>query len=395
MLKKSLVGLTLVAGWMSGWGQLPSEAEVFDLTVEKLIADSPALNAYAADRDAAILESKTLGNLPDPEVEGEYLRGTDGSNRWNAGLSWNLDWPGVYSARNKEGKLIADAEKIRFESQRRQVRLEVAQALSDYIKANQRLAVLNKLSDATDSISSIVDTGIKLGHLTNLDANKISIERARLQLRIVEEEQSLSEALQQIAALCGGEATSSLSSSNLSFSGQHPQPKEYYLSKIDTYPEIRLAQTQILQSEAAAKVISAEALPSLSIGYAHAFEEETHFNGGTLGISLPIFSSSGKKKAAQAKKRAAELSAEAQQEALSAQISSISDRLIAIQEAISKTEPVFKNDSPQLLLLKAYINGRISLLEYIQERSFYTEAELDLIDLQASKTMLLQTLMAL
>lgn len=367
----------------------------FNTTLSSLVKSSPSLNSYAAEADAAIKESRTANNLPDPEIEGEHMWGAGGQTKWNAGISWSIDWPGAYGARGKASKATSEVEKARLESRRRSLENEVGSQLINYAKASRRLEVIRRLEAATDSMARIIEAGIKHGRLTTLDSYKINIEKGRLAAAVEEEKGTLAECSAAIAAICGADTESILKSFDSSFPEDPGMDREYYLGKVAETPNIKLATAEATLAKAQQKQANSELFPSLSVGYIHAYEEETHFNGGKIGLSLPIFSSKGKRAASKAAAIAAETNAESLRESLTAQVGIWFTRLAATRASLAELGPVFSSGSPQDLLYKAYRLERMSLLDYLQERNYYLEAELDYIDLQAARAEILNTLSAL
>ena len=125
-----------------------------------------------------------------------------------------------------------------------------------------------------------------------------------------------------------------------------------------------------------------EALPSLSVGYKHAFEDGFHFNGATLGISLPIFSSRGKQKAAKASILEAESKAEAVAQEIEAETAVSLKRLMLLKKQIEEIEPIILDADYNSLLLKAYKGGALTLLEYLSDRNYFATAAMELVNLR-------------
>ena len=90
---------------------LPLSAETPQQVALNIISDAPSLKSVYGGTEAEIAALKTIANLPDPGIEGEYLVAPkDEDNRWGFGVNWELDWPGAYKARKNAGK--AEAERL-------------------------------------------------------------------------------------------------------------------------------------------------------------------------------------------------------------------------------------------------------------------------------------------
>lgn len=73
-------------------------------------------------------------------------------------------------------------------------------------------------------------------------------------------------------------------------------PLDSYIDGAKSNPDFLKALADFEAAKQNVKVANAENLPSLSIGYAHEFEDGMHFNGANLGVSIPLFSARERRK---------------------------------------------------------------------------------------------------
>lgn len=386
------IKLFIVASLLVAYNAYASD---FTTTLNSLTGVSPANKNFITQAEAAVAESKISYNLPDPEIDGEHLWGAKGTTKWNAGISWNLEWPGLYSAIRNESAAVSALEDARISARQRALMLEVGSQLIEYARANSRLGVINRLLSATDSIACLIESGVRNGGMSQLDSSKIRIERGLLKTRAEEEKNAINVAETAIATLCGTKTHEILSQFDNSMFTDNGTTEAQYLARVAATPDMRLAEAEIALSKAKGKVANNETLPGFGLGYVHAYEEETHFNGAHLGVSIPLFSGRNKKQAAKAAQTAAEAEAESCRESLTAEVSALCNRLNTLRGTVDELDPVFNDKSAQQLLFKAFKLERISLLEYLQERNYYMEAELDYINLLSARSAILLKLSAL
>ena len=231
---------------------------------------------------------KTESNLPDPDVEGEYLFAPgDEKNRWGAGVTWGIEWPGVYSARREEamGKLTAAETAVAGERHLRLI--EIKRRLLDYVLAEKQLAVLGEIGGANDSIMALSQKAESHGELTRLDMNKLRLEQATLRSAILAARDAREEAVAALSVAYGHDCTPLLGM----MACELPEiivPADFDPSQS---PTVAAAKAEAEAAKRALKVAKAEGFPGLSVGYQHAFEDGIHFNGASVGISVPLFSS--------------------------------------------------------------------------------------------------------
>lgn len=366
----------------------------FNATLESLLESSPALALENAGYEAGIAASRTEANLPDPEVEAERLWGGE-EGKWNASIGWTLDWPSLYAAKKKSAAIMESGSQTYAEAKRRALRAELGDVLVRYIAARKKEDVYGRLLNATDSIAVLAQKSRTLGELTSLDESRIAIERGLITARLLSEKQNAEEALSEMTLLCGFGVEGRLGSSCPDFPEDKMTPAAEYVRRAESAPGVLLAELEAAGARQREKIAGAERLPSVSVGYIHAYEEGYHFNGGRLGLSLPIFSGKGKKRAAEADAKVAEMNVDNMRRSIVEQTRIDVRRLDALRSSLAEISPVFTGTGPQELLLKSFELGQITFPAYLQERKYFIEAELDYIELLASRAGLLVSLESL
>lgn len=367
----------------------------FNATLESILDASPALKAIKAGYEADMAAASTEANLPDPSLEGEHLWGGGGANKWNASIGWELEWPGSYFAKRGLAKCLEESRGAASLASRQLLRAEVGDALVRYVAASRKLSVARRLLASTDSVAQIVKTGIEHGLTTRLDESKIAIEKGRLAAMVLELSNDADAAAAEISAAAGHDVFPVLKAMQADFPSRLPYGEDYYMQKAATAPGVVLAEIEAAKAKSRLKVASNASCPALSVGYVHAYEEETHFNGGKVGVSLPLFSARGARKAAVAEVTAREMELENARQALVETTASQCRRLNELDKVIGELEAVFTGNAPTQMLMRSLELNRISLLQFLQERNYYAEAELDYIDLLASRAALLVSLESL
>lgn len=349
----------------------------------KIIVESPALFESMADVVSAEQSLKSAANLPDPEIEGEYLVGPSGvENRWGAGLSWGLEWPGVYSARKQEARGQLQAARSELLVKRNEMLTEVGRLLLDYILASSQLQLYSEIEAANDSVAKLAERGFKGGEMTRLDLGKLKIERAALATRIAESENARQAAADALALIHGGDCSELLSSMDIAFPEAIAPSVQQMKEALVSSPEVMAAYSRLEQARLTEKVAARESLPEISIGYQHAYEEGTHFNGATLGFSIPVFSNSNKKRAAKVETGLANTRLEIATERVKLSLDRDVARLNQLNTRIESLSKALAADDELALLQKAYSGGVITLIEYINERNYFLEARMDLLSLR-------------
>lgn len=365
-------------------------ARSLDATAWKILTGSPEFKAQTYSLDAAAAELKTESNLPDPELGGEYLwMPEDVDNRWTIQLEWGLEWPGVYNARSKEAVSKLSSQKLQLTAQRAEKLAEIKDLLLDYIRSHKKLMLLEELSQNNDTIYRLADEAARGGEMTVLDLNKVKLEYANIRVARAALLDEQNEVVGNISQIYGADCKDLLNDLDPDFPPvRMPSPAEIAHIK-ENAPAVMAALSEAESAWAAKKVAKMEALPSVSLGYKHAFEDGMHFNGVIAGLSIPIFSSRGKQKAAKAAILEMETKAETTALEIENEASAALKRLQMILTQIDEIAPIIENADYNDTLLKAYKNGVITLIEYISDRNYFTSAAVELVSLRhnAAKTL--------
>ena len=367
----------------------------FETAVSKILSNNPALAARRATVEAENLTLKADNNLSDPEVEFEHQWGArEVGNKWSVSVSQSFDWPGVYRSRAKVADARSQAFRLLYLAEESDMRLRVQSTLADYIAPCNQLALATEISDNLSLIADKIAVAFDHGEATILDRRKIEFERLDAATK-TETAKSLVESLRyELLTLNGGKYI------NLDALTDFPKialnSEDYYLDRHEASDPALLAETYL--AEAARQSVSAasrSALPGFSLGYIHNVELGDHFNGLKVGLTLPVFSNRHRKAAAIEEARARAASAD--ETALTVHNRVLADYAKARALATRLTEydrlfPDGQTSDYLDLLRKSYEGGQMSLIVYLYEINYYTEARSRLIDLKLEQTTTLLSL---
>ncbi|MDE6648629.1 MAG: TolC family protein [Muribaculaceae bacterium] len=338
----------------------------------------------AIEQNAKDLESKTLANAPDPSIEGDYMVMPEGvDNRWNVAIGYEFEWPGVYKSRRDLGKAIREANAAEADAGVYEKYIEILKEIGTYLYAERRIEIMRNIQSATDSLYHAATRATKGGQMSRLDLSKITLEQGKVNTVIANLEAEKSGSEGNLKTLNGGyDCSSLLKSIDRKWEMTPTHSLDEYLAEAQTNPQLKKALADLKVAERNVGVARSEGLPGISVGYHHDFEDAMHFNGATLGLSIPLFANRGKVKAAKAAKAVAEYQVNVTNDRVESEISALYDEVQLIDQALKVPMDVFSTTDYNTLLLKAYKGGELSLTDYLQERSWFSEAHMDLLELQ-------------
>lgn len=386
-MKKAIIFAVAAFAAATAGARTLSQAEAIDT----IIGNNTRLKALRANAEADyqsdLYEAKRLN---DPEVEFEHLWGPDDNKKWNIGVSQSFDWPGAYGKRIRTAESRRQAWTYRYAAEELSLRTSAKEAFAMGVYARRRLDLLQRVYENMDSLRNYITTGYRDGQLTILDVKKIQLELYGLRARIADVSQESMQAGAELAALNDGNAL------DADF-GAYPAEPMYDLSRYLEYassanPDVTAAEATAKSARLEADAVAASRMPGFTVGYRHAFEEEQHFNGFAIGVSLPVYSRSRAVKAAKLRATAsgfdaAEASASARS-AVTAAYSVAEKR----RNALSELNDVTLDESYPRLLLMAYKGGQINVITYIQELNYYLSARETRLDAEYQLRLALITL---
>lgn len=347
------------------WSQATEAILSNNLTLKELEVSNRAKSTAARD-EASSLELT--------EVEFEHLWAQAGDNKWNLGVTQTFDWPGAYGKKRRAADAWSRAYDELYNATANNLRLQARSAFESVTYCNLRLELLDSMLKNMQKLEEYIRTGFDQGQLTILDVKKIQLEVYGLKAQIADVEQERTALLADIVSLASGKEL------DIDFSAYGMQPfhdRAYYEQVASESPEILAVRAQAQANLAEAGAASASRLPGISLGYRHAFEENTHFNGLSVGVALPFFSRRQASKAARLEAEALKLQASDVNATAQAEIGMLYENAARRREQFNGLREVtLENNYPDLLMM-AYKGGQINIITYIQEANYFLEARKD------------------
>lgn len=305
-------------------------------------------------------------------------------DKTNISISQSFDWPGAYKARSIANRANSSAALYLAESNRRELLSQIKLTLIDAVSAKERMELQKKALHRIDSLLNIVERGVERKEVSILNANKLKIEHLNLTSVYDKAVAEYNQALLSLTEFNNGVSCDDiLSELPSSLPGGTLRPLEAYIDEYRTMnPAVTYRQKLIDAKRLEAKAIKKSYMPSFSLGAAHAKEDGERFTGLTAGMTLPFFSGRGKKKVNELETEA--LTLEMQQADLTDESSVKKDYDAARQfiNQISQYEKVLAETDYIGLASKAFAARYITILDYINELSYYNGAVNSLIDLR-------------
>lgn len=321
------------------------------------------LQALEQSQHASVAEIRSANTLGETSVEFSpfYQHGASGIASSELIVSQQFDFPTLYSARSREGRSQQQVLQLEYQTLRRDILLQTVCLAYDLWFTQQSRSLLEARLSAADSLLSAYELRLRQGEATLIDLNRIRMDRMTLMTECLRCDMQRTSLLQQLQLLNGGQDVSSLVAWE-----QCPEPIGTTIDAELPPLETTLAQAGVDASNQSLRVAQQGWTPNLTLGYRRDTEFSQASNGFLVGVSLPLFSNSGKVKAARLRRTAAqyelaqvEVEQQNRQQQLSVQILSLSSLLGLYDLSLMEQTLV--------LLRHAVLSGELPVSDYYIE----------------------------
>ena len=267
------------------------------------------LQALRKNNEAAVLEVKSQNALENTSVEYSpfFRRGVDGIASSELVVKQGFDFPTLYAARNKSGRLQQEALDLQYLTARRDILLEAKLKCHDMVYFNKVEELLQQRKENAEELLALYNKRLEEGDATIIDVNKIKMDRMNIEKEMAEMEAERIASLQALATLNGNHPVAFNSKEYAHTAISVDNPEELAERIMETDYMLQQSETAARVSEQEVKVTKQNWIPKLEVGYRRNTDVEASSNGFMVGASLPIFSNARNVKIAKAKQAGAQL----------------------------------------------------------------------------------------
>lgn len=344
-----------------------TQAQDVESVLAQIEQNNRNLEAMRHESDAAKLEVRSQNNLEDPSVEYSpfFAHGADGIASSELVVSQGFDFPTLYAARRKAGRLQSEGIEGRYGIARRDILLEAQLLCFEAIRLDRERDLLERRMKSADELLSLFERRLEEGDASALEVNKIRMERMDVAAELSRNVAARKTVMESLCAMNGGRRVSMEGADYPAMPsvGDFDAFRERMLSE-ELDLQVSEADTRAAQQEV--RVNSQNWLPKLEVGYRRNTDMDDAVNGFLVGASFPIFSNRHKAGVAKARYAASQLRMEDVKEQTEARIRSLYSDLEQ-SAATMRTYDLSLMRSTLELLRRAVESGELSVIEYYVE----------------------------
>ncbi|MFA5814962.1 MAG: TolC family protein [Bacteroidales bacterium] len=346
-----------------------------DRIVAEIEKNNSGLSALRMKAEAQKLENKTGIYLKNPEIGFNYLWGnpTMIGNRIDISFKQTFDFPLAYrykrdiaDGRDQQVDIDYQQQRLGLITQVRLLCIDLAYTYALETEYTRRLAHAQSNVKSYQAKFDQGDTGI------------LEINKARLNFLGIRREAEANgieyqALLAELAALNGG-IPIQWSESTYPSPGVPADFEQWYQKAEIGNPMLTWLRKEIEISQQQEKLQFALGLPKFSTGYLSEKIVSEHFQGITLGMSVPLWENKNAVKQAKAQSLAVQDVERDHKLMFYNKLKMLHAKAVSLQQSVDDYRLALQNSDNASLLGKALEAGEISLIDYILELSLYYDS---------------------
>tara|TARA_R110002051_G_scaffold182103_2_gene251599 strand:- start:4958 stop:6142 length:1185 start_codon:yes stop_codon:yes gene_type:complete len=371
MSKNLLSAICVCLCVISGFAQTDTTDELLN-GIAQNNAELKAYRAFIASRQ---LENKSGNNLPDPQLSAFYLPygENNGAEYTEYQISQSFEFPTVYSARGKWNDLQGQQLENEYAKLRQEILLQANKRIVDINTLRQQKELERSRREQGKKVYEQIQELYKRQQVGILDLNKAKIAWIQEQFIVEQIDTEIQNSLLLLQKLNGGQPVD-LDKIKLLEETELESLETLWQGKITQDPALQQLSINESVSQQKIKLEQNKVLPDLTAGYNYQGVSGNNFSGFYGGVSIPLWNSKNKVKAAQADYEYRESQTVAATATLYASFQARYNRYQVMLKKYREYQTTMESLNSEALLLKAFTLGELSFMDYYVELQFYRNA---------------------
>lgn len=356
-------------------------------TIESILSSVEKNNKTIASQrqltSAKQLEYQTGITPDDPFVSTDYMIGrpVSGGNQLDILATQRLDFPTVYGKRKSlsEAKIIS--KDLELEQVRRDVLLEAKIVCFELIYLKKLSKELKKRINRADSLTVQFKEKLELDDINALDVNKSKIQLLNLKSQLREIESKINIEQERLTALNGGMVIAfDIEDFEEGLVFPDFETLKDSITNADAHLQALYQDNRIYRANL--ELTKAMRLPEIEFGYHYQSVLGQTFNGGHLGLSIPLWQRKNTVKAAQTFHDFGSYQVESYTMQLHYELRELYDQFKNQKQTLQDYEEVLGGINSEEILDQLLKLGDIDYITYVQEIEYFYEAKNNYLILQ-------------
>ncbi|NWB55258.1 TolC family protein [Pseudomonas sp. F8002] len=262
------------------------------LTLESALqtafANNPDMAAAQWEIDIAQGGRQQAGLIPNPVASWDAEDTRRNSRTTTVKLSQTLELGGKRGARIDVATRAQEAAALTLEQRRNGLRAEVIDGYYGALRAQERLDLAQRSLALAERGLVVANGRVTAGKTSPVEATRAQVQLSEIRLEFNRAQMGLSDAYRRLAASTGAASTDFQAvATQAQAAPALPSPTQL-LARLEQTAELRLAELQIVQGEAALGLEKAQRIPDLDVSIGSQYDASVRERVNVVGVSMPI-----------------------------------------------------------------------------------------------------------
>lgn len=365
-----------------------------DGILEQISQNNRQLKAYQSYMASQNLGNKTENNLQDPEVSAFYLPfGEHQTGEYTEyQVSQQFEFPTVYGARSKRIEKQKELLELEYETVRQEVLLNAKEQLLELQTLQKRKELEEKRVEQAKQVYDQIQRLFDAEQIGILELNKAKVAWLQEQFELDQVNIRIRNTLLELQKLNGG---NTIEKEQVQFFAdpELASMQSLWEEKLSADAEIQQLKARENLAQQQVKLEKNKILPDLSIGYNYQGVNSSNYSGFLGGLSIPLWNSKNKVKAAEANLEYTQANTGAETTELYTRFQEDYQQYQLLKRKYQEYQKTFQDLNSEELLYKAYELGEFSFLDYYREVEFYRQAYNNMLEMEKELLQLKATLL--
>ena len=346
-----------------------------DQLLDEIEKNNIELKGYQSFIESQQLEDKSNNNLPDPQLSGYYM--PYGDNTTDAYTEYQIEqsfeFPTVYAARGKWNDLKSQQLQTAYAKKRQEVLLKAKEFILELVFLQKQKAIETERRVQSKKVFDQIQELFDKEQVGILDLNKAKIAWIQEQFVVEQVESDMQIMISKLKTLNGDKHVDGILTESI-ISREVGSIENLWQEKLAKDPSLQGLNANEKVSLQKVKLEKNKVLPNIALGYNYQGVNANNYSGFFGGLSIPLWSSKNKVKAAQANHEYQQSNTQVITTSLYSQLQETFNRYQLMLEKYNEYQTTTGNLDSEKLLFKAYMLGEYSFMDYYVELQFYRNA---------------------
>ncbi|MCS3418915.1 cobalt-zinc-cadmium efflux system outer membrane protein [Pseudomonas sp. BIGb0450] len=268
------------------------EASAQTLTLESALqtafANNPDMAAAQWEIDIAQGGRQQAGLIPNPVASWDAEDTRRNSRTTTVKLTQTLELGGKRGARIDVATRAQEAAALTLEQRRNVLRAEVIDGYYGALRAQERLDLAQRSLALADRGLVVANGRVTAGKSSPVEATRAQVQLSEIRLEFNRAQMGLTDAYRRLAASTGAASTDFQAVATQAQAAPTLPSPARLLARLEQTAELRLAELQIVQGEAALGLEKAQRIPDLDVSIGSQYDASVRERVNVVGVSMPI-----------------------------------------------------------------------------------------------------------